>query len=140
MSRAATRTRLHQGFDLAQFAEERPSDDPDTVSIRAICRHVGSAAFGYANHLRRAQGRPIERPSPDPKERIETATDIRPVLADALRFTEETVDPLRGLDRSRRWRGDGNDPDPRYQVALRIGRRYEPWIEEISPLPLPPAR
>ena len=62
------------------------------------------------------------------------------VLVDTLHVRRASADPLRGLGRSRRWRGDGNDPDPRYQVALRIGRRYEPWIEEISPLPLPPAR
>jgi len=136
---AADFCRVTEGFDDARFAEERPSDDPDTKSALALCRHVGSAAFGYANHLRQAQGLPLARPTPAPKERIRAPADLRPVLVDALRLTEETVAPLRALAGDAvlefaipvRWSPQPYNPEVMLEHAichlLRHRRQLERW-------------
>ena len=30
--------------------------------------------------------------------------------------------------------GMGHDAPPRYQVAIRYGKRYEPWVVDVQPL------
>lgn len=77
----------------AAFAAERPSEDPDTVSPLAVCRHVVGAAHGYANYLRRAQGIATE----PYRERVRAQADVRPALDAEIRYTEEGVAPLRPL-------------------------------------------
>ena len=47
--------RVAESFSDERFAEERPSEDPDCVSVRAICGHACGAAWGYATYLRHAQ-------------------------------------------------------------------------------------
>jgi hypothetical protein len=83
-------------FDAERFAAIVESEDPDTISARRICQHVGNAAFGYATDiaqvLKRAQPWPYK-----PAEQIESPTDLRRVLVDALRFTEAAVEPLRTM-------------------------------------------
>jgi hypothetical protein len=48
--------RVVENFDLARFDAERPSNDPNTVSPRAICLHVIGAAHRYAHYIRKARG------------------------------------------------------------------------------------
>ena len=43
-------------LDLDRFDTERPSDNPNTVSPRAICLHVIGAAHRYAHYIRKARG------------------------------------------------------------------------------------
>jgi hypothetical protein len=80
-------------FAPGAFAAERPSEDPDTVSPLAVCRHVVWAAHGYANYLRKAQGL---APEP-PVDRVRAQADFRPALDAAIRYTEASVAPLRPL-------------------------------------------
>lgn len=75
------------------FVAERPSDDPDTVSPLAICRHAARAAHNYANYLRKVQGI-----APVPfVERVKGQADVRPALETAIAFTAESVAPMRKL-------------------------------------------
>ncbi len=75
------------------FVAERASDDPDTVSPLAICRHVVGAAHGYASTLRKAQGL-AEVPW---RTRVTAPAEVRPALDEEIRFTEETCAPMRPL-------------------------------------------
>lgn len=80
-------------FAPRPFTAERASDDPDTVSPLAICRHVVGSAHGYGNYLRKAAGL-----SPEPfVERVRGQGDVRPALEAAIRHTEASVAPLRRL-------------------------------------------
>ncbi len=83
-------------FDAARFEASEVSDDPDTTSIREVCRHAGRAAFGYAEDIARVLEKPLKRPL-DPNEHIRQPQDVRPVLVAALRFTERVVEPLRSM-------------------------------------------
>ena len=80
-------------FAPAAFAAERPSDDPDTVSPLAICRHVVGAAHGYARYLRKAQGLALGIF----EARVKAQGDVRPALDAEIRLTEESVAPMRRL-------------------------------------------
>ena len=48
--------RVVEGFDVARFDVERPSNNPNTVSPRAICLHVIGAAHRYAHYIRKTRG------------------------------------------------------------------------------------
>jgi hypothetical protein len=48
--------RVVERFDLTRFDGERPSNDPNTVSPRAICLHVIGAEHRYAHYVRKALG------------------------------------------------------------------------------------
>lgn len=75
-----------------EFHRERPSDDPDTVSIRAICNHAIGAAHRYADYIRKARGLPhVESFKLDPG-RLQRPEDVRPLLAEALRYTEGAIE------------------------------------------------
>lgn len=80
-------------FAPAAFLAERPSDDPDTVSPLAICRHVVRGAHGYARYLRKAQGLALGTFS----DRVKARADVRPALDAEIRLTEESVAPMRPL-------------------------------------------
>jgi len=43
--------RVIESFDLARFDVERPSNNPNTVSPRAICLDVIGAAHRYAHYI-----------------------------------------------------------------------------------------
>jgi hypothetical protein len=45
--------RVVESFDRARFDAERPSNNPNTVSPRAISLHVVGAAHRYAHYIRR---------------------------------------------------------------------------------------
>jgi hypothetical protein len=86
--------RVVERFDLSRFDAERPSDDPSTVSPRAICLHAIGAAHRYANYIRQARGIDyVERYQADPS-RLHSPADVRGLLAEGIVLTEETVEPL----------------------------------------------
>ena len=59
--------RVVESFDLAGFDAERPSNNPNTISPRAICLHVIGAAHRYAHYIRKARGVDfVERYEADP--------------------------------------------------------------------------
>lgn len=71
------------------YAEVRASDDPDTVSIRAICAHVVGAARRYSDYIRQARGLPyVEKFQLDPVVVAQPA-NVRPALTAAMQYTEE---------------------------------------------------
>ena len=61
--------RVVETFDRARFDAERPSNNRDTVSPRAICLHVIGAAHRYAYYIRKARGVDfVERYDADPAQ------------------------------------------------------------------------
>ena len=59
--------RVAESFDRARFDAERPSNNPNMVSARAICLHVIGCAHRYAHYIRRARGVDfVERAEADP--------------------------------------------------------------------------
>ena len=130
--------RVVERFDPARFDAERPSDNPQTVSPRAICLHVIGAAHRYAHYTRKARGVAfVERHEPDPS-RLGGPQDVRLLLADAIVLMEETVAPLlqateqeiQALSFTVRW-GPRYDPEMILEHAvchlLRHRRQLERW-------------
>src|SRR3954465_6254423 len=86
--------RVVEGFDLERFEAERPANNPNPVSPRAICLHVISAAHRYAHYIRKARGVDfIERYDGDPT-RLRSPQEVRALLTDGIEFMEATVEPL----------------------------------------------
>jgi uncharacterized damage-inducible protein DinB len=85
--------RVVEGFDERTSEEGPPGDDAGAVSVLAICRHVCRAARGYADDLGEASGRGAARTGAE----VNRPADVRSILSGELRFTEEIVQPLRGL-------------------------------------------
>jgi hypothetical protein len=85
--------RVVEGFATKEFEQERPGDDPDTVSARSVAEHVCRAAFGYASILREALRSEAEEP-PAPAA-VGAPGEVRPLLVRALRHTEAVGEPLR---------------------------------------------
>jgi hypothetical protein len=125
-------------FDLARFDAERPSNDPNTVSPRAICLHVIGAAHRYAHYIRKARGVDfVDRYEPDPK-RLHSPRDVRALLTEATVLTEDTVEPLlkatdqeiQAVSFTVRW-GPRYDPEMIVEHAvchvLRHRRQLERW-------------
>jgi len=130
--------RVVESFDLARFNAERPSNNPNTVSPRAICLHVIGAAHRYAHYIRKACGVDfVERYEADP-ERLRSPWDVRVLLAEGTVLTEETVEPLlkatdqdiQALSFTVRW-GPRYDPEMILEHAvchlLRHRRQLERW-------------
>lgn len=90
----ATLETLHRD----RFMAERPSDDPDTRSIRALCAHTIGAAYGYADYIREARGIPSDRPPRPDASALNSPTEVRPLLAAALRYTESSLEGLYEAD------------------------------------------
>lgn len=125
-------------FSMEQFIAERPSPDPDTVSLRALARHVQRAAYGYASYI--VAARQIEPPTEIAwKDRtIETPADVRPRVREALLFTELALDGLWDIDEAQlealkfnvRW-GPTYDPEMILEHGichfLRHRRQIERW-------------
>jgi len=109
--------RVVEGFDPARFDTERHSDNPNTVSPRAICLHVVGAAHRYAHYIRKAQGVDfVDRYEADPA-RLRSTRDVRPLLTEGMVLTEKTVEPLL------------NATEPEIQAlsfTVRWGPRYDP--------------
>jgi hypothetical protein len=130
--------RVVEGFDLSRFDALRASDDPDTVSARAICLHVIGASHRYAHYIRKARGVDfVERYQADPA-RLHSPREVRALLAEGITFTEETVEPLlkateqdvQALSFTVRW-GPQYDPEMMLEHAichlLRHRRQLERW-------------
>ena len=108
--------RVVEGTARDRYAIERPSDDPDTVSIRSICVHAVGAAHRYADYIREARGLPfIDRFVVAPETVAEPAA-VRPALIKAMHYTEESL------------AGWYEDPEPAYQITFQVrwGRTYDP--------------
>ena len=124
-------------FSPDDFGAERASDDRDTVSPRAIGRHVCGAAFGYAKDIRNALGLDLQMP---PGWTVASARDVREMLVLALRFNEQVLEPLRG--RTERevmeitftvsW-GATYDPESMMEHAIVHLLRHRRQLERWSP-------
>jgi hypothetical protein len=142
MARAALDfCRVAETFGPDEFVAERPSDDPDGRSPRAICLHTCWAARGHLEFVRRARERPSV-PEPDLfstfTSRIERPSDVRPLLAEQVRFAEDTFEGVwdmtdeqcRALERPVRW-GPRYDPEMMMEHTivhlLRHRRQLERW-------------
>jgi len=130
--------RVVEGFDLARFNAERPSNNPNTISPCAICLHVIGAAHRYAHYIRKARGVDfVERYEADPA-RLHSPRDVRDLLTEGIVLTEQTVEPLlkateqeiQELSFAVRW-GPRYDPEMILEHAvchlLRHRRQLERW-------------
>jgi hypothetical protein len=130
--------RVVESFDPSRFDVERPSNNPNTVSPRAICLHVIGAAHRYAHYIRKARGVDfVERYDADPM-RLHSPRDLRALLTEGILLTEESVEPLltaseqdiQALSFAVRW-GPQYDPEMILEHAvchlLRHRRQLERW-------------
>ena len=130
--------RVVEGFSPAAFEEERPGNDPDTRSPRALCLHVCGAARRYADYIRRARGLPfVDRFLLDPAL-LTTPGETRGHLAAGLRYTEGALaglheapeETVAALKFTVRW-GPVYDPEMILEHAivhlLRHRRQLERW-------------
>ena len=130
--------RVVESFDLARFDAERPSNDPNTVSPRAICLHVIGAAHRYAHYIRKARGVDfVERYDADPAQ-LRSPQEVRTLLTEGILLMEETVEPLLNATEAEiqalsfvvRW-GPRYDPEMILEHAvchlLRHRRQLERW-------------
>jgi hypothetical protein len=111
--------RVVERFDLARFDAERPSDNPNTVSPRAICLHVIGAAHRYAHYIRKARGVDfVERYEADPAQ-LRSPHEVRALLTGGILLTEETVEPLLNATEKE---------NQAVSFVVRWGPRYDPEI------------
>lgn len=87
-----------EALSVAEWIEQRPSKDPDCVSLQAIGAHCVNAAYGYSNSIRRAREQ-----EPDTSGRVKiddlpTPKQLRPHLEKALRHSEATLEGLFDAD------------------------------------------
>ena len=109
--------RVVEGFDPARFVAERASSNPSTVSPHAICLHVCGAAHRYAHYIRKARGVDfVDRFELD-ASRLGSPQDVRGLLAEAVIFTEATVEPLLGAT---------DEEIQEISFPVRWGPRYDP--------------
>lgn len=108
--------RVVEAVSLERFLRVVPGDDPDTVSIRTVCRHAVSAAHRYADYIRQARGLPFVDRFELPPEGIADAAAVRPALAEMFRYTEMAL------------AGWYEDPAPAEKVTftVRWGPTYDP--------------
>src|SRR5438309_4458932 len=86
--------RVVETFDDSRFDSEKPNNSETTRSPRAMCAHVLGAAHRYAHYIRKWCGIDfVERFETDPT-RVRSSKEVRPLLAEAILFTESTVEPL----------------------------------------------
>jgi hypothetical protein len=130
--------RFVESFDAASFAQSRPSKDPNTASPRAICTHVYGAARRYSDYIRKVRGMPHDERFMPPDDAIARPADLRPRLAEAMRYTEGALEGLHGMSEEDmmalkfpvRW-GPTYDPEMILEHAivhlLRHRRQLERW-------------
>ena len=108
--------RAIETIPVERFLRERPSDDPDTVSIRAMCRHAVGAAHRYADYVLEARKLPFADKYTPPPEAIPQPDSVRPALEETLRYTEKAL------------QGWYEDPAPAEQVKFNVrwGPLYDP--------------
>jgi len=103
-----------------------------------MCVHILGAAYRYAHYIRKRRGIDfVERFEIDPI-RVRLSKDVRPLLAEAILFTENTVEPLLEMSEEEvlalsfpvRW-GPTYDPEMILEHAichlLRHRRQLERW-------------
>ena len=130
--------RVVETFADDRFDSEKPNNSETTRSPRIICLHVIGAAPRYAHYIRKRRGTDyIERFEAD-AARVGSAKDVRPLLAEAITFTESTVEPLLEMSFEEvadltfpvRW-GPTYDPEMIVEHAvchlLRHRRQLERW-------------
>jgi hypothetical protein len=120
------------------FVRERPSEDPDTVSVRAVCAHVIRAAYGHVNYIRRARRMEVLSPLPPERYGPEGPQDVRLLLHEALLYVEAGLEGLAEVPEAEvaamtfpaRW-GPTYDPEMMMEHAvlhlLRHRRQLERW-------------
>jgi hypothetical protein len=140
--------RVLEAFPAARFESERPGDDPDCRSPRAIARHVCGGARRYADYVRKARGLPHDERFELPPGALAAPREARGLLRDALRWTEGALEGFydasyeanRAHEFTVRW-GPRYDPEMILEHAivhlLRHRRQLERW--DLGP-GLPPAR
>jgi hypothetical protein len=107
-----------EAIDERRWVAERPGPDPDTASPRAVCAHVCGAARRYSDYIRKARGLPFTEAFVMPPGLPAAPRDVRPLLREALQYTEGALDGLYGADEATigrirfqvRW-GPTLDPD-----------------------------
>ena len=130
--------RVLETFNDSRFGSEKPNNSATTRSPRAMCVHVIGAAHRYAHYIRKRRGIDfVERFEMDPA-RVRSPKDVRPLLAEAIMFTEATVEPLLEISEEEilalsfpvRW-GPTYDPEMILEHAichlLRHRRQLERW-------------
>jgi hypothetical protein len=119
----------------AEFEDVRPANSPDTRSPRALSAHVVACVRRYADYVRKARGLPFEERYVLDPDALGGPHDVRPRLADGLRYTEEAVLHLdeaasAALTFPVRW-GPTYDPEMLLEHAivhlLRHRRQLERW-------------
>jgi uncharacterized damage-inducible protein DinB len=119
------------------FLREVHSEDPDTKSLRAVCRHAVAAAHRYADYIRQARGVPFIDRFELPPEGIADPTAVRQGLREMLRYTETSLNgwyadpaPAEKVTFTVRW-GPTYDPEMILEHAvvhlLRHRRQVERW-------------
>jgi hypothetical protein len=126
-----------EAVSVERFRRDAPSEDPDTVSLRAICRHAVGAAHRYADYILEARGLPFADRFVLPPEAISDPAAVRPALAEMLRYTEQSLAdwyedpaPAEKTTFTVRW-GPTYDPEMILEHAivhlLRHRRQVERW-------------
>jgi hypothetical protein len=125
-------------FNDSRFDSQKPDNSDTTRSPRVLCVHVIGAAHRYAHYIRKRLGIDfVERFEADPT-RVRSAKEARPLLAEAIMFTDNTVQPLNEMSEDEvlalsfpvRW-GPTYDPEMILEHAichlLRHRRQLERW-------------
>jgi hypothetical protein len=122
-----------------EFRRERPSDDPDTSSVRAICIHAVGAAHRYADYIRKARGLPYTDAFRLDPDRLQVPAHVRPLLAEALKYTEGAIenfpdDQVAGLTFQVRW-GPTYDTEMILEHGIVHLLRHRRQVERWSGVP-----
>lgn len=99
----------------ARWEREIESKDPDTRSLRRVAEHAVRAAWRYADYIREARGLTFEAKRSN--QSLDSPLELRPRLAEALRYTEGAFEGLYGAS-------DESVAEPRFTV--RWGPVYDP--------------
>ncbi len=129
--------RVVESIPPERFVAIRASDDPDTVSMQAVCAHAVSAAHRYSDYIRHAREGTQGEPYVLPPDRLREPADVRGLLRDALQETERTLhglyeapEQVASLTFQVRW-GATYDPEMILEHAivhlLRHRRQLERW-------------
>ncbi|MEW6363283.1 MAG: DinB family protein [Acidobacteriota bacterium] len=129
--------RVIEAISPQAYVQVRPSDDPNTVSIQAICAHVVGAAHRYADYIRRARGMPFVDQFVVEAKELPGPAAVRARLAESMQYTEESLEGLyenpaaaESLKFQVRW-GPIYDPEMVLEHAivhlLRHRRQVERW-------------
>jgi uncharacterized damage-inducible protein DinB len=88
--------RVVEGEDAVRFVAERPGET-GLRSRRDVCAHVCASARLYADLVRKVRGMDHIDAYEETRWSAPSPADVRGLLADALRYTEEAVEGLHEL-------------------------------------------